>query len=117
MVASARLCHTGVGGAGVGAAGLGVRDLSVWVLIVYVGVRGRALSRVVCIAMACACMHLCHPPIHPYHHHAYLAPTQTLLGEGASVVLEGQKVVPTRTKEAGFAFKYNTVDEALKAIL
>lgn len=42
---------------------------------------------------------------------------QTLLGEGASVVLEGQKVVPTRAKEAGFSFKYNTVDEALRSIL
>lgn len=42
---------------------------------------------------------------------------QTLLGEGASVVLEGQRVLPLRTQQQGFAFKYGTVADALKNIL
>ncbi len=41
----------------------------------------------------------------------------TLLGEGAQVVLEGQKVLPTRTQKAGFNFKYNDVSDALRQIL
>ncbi|GAB4817955.1 hypothetical protein N2152v2_005001 [Parachlorella kessleri] len=41
----------------------------------------------------------------------------TLLGEGASVVLEGQRVVPTRAQDAGFKFKYPQVRDALKAVL
>lgn len=40
-----------------------------------------------------------------------------LLGEGAKVVLEGQRVVPTRTQDAGFKFKYNRVEDALRAVL
>ncbi|KAG8368172.1 hypothetical protein BUALT_Bualt15G0017400 [Buddleja alternifolia] len=39
------------------------------------------------------------------------------LGEGACVVLEGQKVVPARAKELGFSFKYPHVKDALKAIM
>lgn len=42
---------------------------------------------------------------------------KAVLGEGASVVLEGQKVVPTKAKELGFAFKYAYIKDALKAIL
>jgi len=42
---------------------------------------------------------------------------QTLLGEGATVVLEGQRVLPTRTQAAGFNFKFQEVNEALKNIL
>ncbi|KAL6764283.1 epimerase family protein slr1223-like protein [Haematococcus lacustris] len=42
---------------------------------------------------------------------------QTLLGEGATVVLEGQKVLPARTQAQGFNFKYNDVGAALKNIL
>ncbi|KAJ8767214.1 hypothetical protein K2173_013611 [Erythroxylum novogranatense] len=42
---------------------------------------------------------------------------KTILGEGASVVLEGQKVLPTRAKELGFQFRYPYVKDALKAIL
>ncbi|KAK9806784.1 hypothetical protein WJX72_002731 [[Myrmecia] bisecta] len=42
---------------------------------------------------------------------------QTLLGEGASVVLEGQKVLPKRAQEAGFQFKYNRVSEALRNLI
>ena len=41
----------------------------------------------------------------------------TLLGEGASVVLEGQRVVPTRAQDAGFKFKYPQVRDALKAVI
>ncbi len=40
-----------------------------------------------------------------------------LLGEGASVVVEGQRVVPTRALDEGFQFKYNQVQDALKAVL
>ncbi|CAN1261608.1 Epimerase family protein SDR39U1 homolog, chloroplastic [Linum perenne] len=40
-----------------------------------------------------------------------------VLGEGAIVVLEGQKVVPGKAKELGFRFKYPYVKDALKTIL
>ncbi|KAK4258554.1 hypothetical protein QN277_004994 [Acacia crassicarpa] len=42
---------------------------------------------------------------------------KAVLGEGASVVLEGQKVLPAKAKELGFPFKYRYVKDALKAIL
>ncbi|XP_074275468.1 epimerase family protein SDR39U1 homolog, chloroplastic [Silene latifolia] len=42
---------------------------------------------------------------------------KAVLGEGATVVLEGQKVVPTRAKELGFSFKYPYIKDALKAVL
>ncbi|XP_010526575.1 PREDICTED: epimerase family protein SDR39U1 homolog, chloroplastic [Tarenaya hassleriana] len=42
---------------------------------------------------------------------------KALLGEGASVVLEGQRVLPVRAKELGFRFKYPYVKDALRAIL
>ncbi|XP_062177212.1 epimerase family protein SDR39U1 homolog, chloroplastic [Alnus glutinosa] len=42
---------------------------------------------------------------------------KAVLGEGASVVLEGQRVLPARAKELGFPFKYPYVKDALKAIL
>ncbi|OAY65126.1 Epimerase family protein SDR39U, chloroplastic, partial [Ananas comosus] len=42
---------------------------------------------------------------------------KVVLGEGASVVLEGQKVLPVRAKELGFSFQYPYVKEALKAIV
>ncbi|KAI3422922.1 uncharacterized protein J3R85_011544 [Psidium guajava] len=42
---------------------------------------------------------------------------KAVLGEGACVVLEGQKVFPARAKELGFPFKYPYVKDALKAIL
>ncbi|CAM8901586.1 unnamed protein product [Rhodiola kirilowii] len=42
---------------------------------------------------------------------------KAVLGEGASVVLEGQKVIPARAKELGFKFKYPHVREALMSIL
>ncbi|XP_071935362.1 epimerase family protein SDR39U1 homolog, chloroplastic-like [Coffea arabica] len=42
---------------------------------------------------------------------------KAVLGEGASVVLEGQKVLPARAKELGFPFKYRYVKDALKAIM
>ena len=40
-----------------------------------------------------------------------------LLGEGATVVLEGQKVLPARAQQAGFKFKYSTIDEAVTNIM
>ncbi|KAI4300080.1 hypothetical protein L6164_033497 [Bauhinia variegata] len=42
---------------------------------------------------------------------------KAVLGEGATVVLEGQRVLPARAKELGFPFKYHYVKEALNAIL
>ncbi|PSC67365.1 epimerase family SDR39U1 chloroplastic-like isoform X2 [Micractinium conductrix] len=42
---------------------------------------------------------------------------RTLLGEGASVVLEGQRVVPSRAQDAGFKFKYSQVQDALRNVL
>lgn len=41
---------------------------------------------------------------------------KAVLGEGACVVLEGQKVVPARAKQLGFSFKYPYVKDALRAI-
>ena len=42
---------------------------------------------------------------------------QTLLGEGATVVLEGQRVLPARVQDAGFKFQYLNVSDALANIL
>lgn len=42
---------------------------------------------------------------------------QTLLGEGAQVVLEGQRVLPAKTQEQGFNFKYDNVDSAVREIV
>jgi uncharacterized protein len=42
---------------------------------------------------------------------------EAMLGEGAMLVLEGQKVLPTRTLETGFKFAYTNVSEALKQVL
>lgn len=40
-----------------------------------------------------------------------------LFGEMASVLLEGQRVIPHRLQELGFEFKYPTADEALADLL
>ena len=42
---------------------------------------------------------------------------QTLLGEGAVVVLEGQRVLPARAQEQGFDFKFDDVDLAVRDII
>eukprot|EP00798_Chlamydomonas_sp_ICE-L_P004378 gene4378-14503_t len=42
---------------------------------------------------------------------------QSLLGEGASVVLEGQKVLPIRTQKQGFNFKYSDIGPALRSLV
>jgi hypothetical protein len=42
---------------------------------------------------------------------------RTLLGEGALLVTEGQKVVPKKAIDLGYTFKYPTIDAALKAIV
>ena len=42
---------------------------------------------------------------------------QTLLGEGAVVVLEGQRVLPARAQEQGFDFKFDDVDVAVRDII
>ncbi|KAJ4776582.1 Epimerase family protein [Rhynchospora pubera] len=41
---------------------------------------------------------------------------KAVLGEGASVVLDGQRVLPVRAQELGFSFKYPYVKNALRAI-
>jgi NAD dependent epimerase/dehydratase family enzyme len=38
----------------------------------------------------------------------------TLLGDGASVVLDGQRVLPSRATAQGFAFKHASVGAALR---
>ncbi|MBE9001502.1 MULTISPECIES: TIGR01777 family oxidoreductase [unclassified Nostoc] len=42
---------------------------------------------------------------------------EALLGDGAIVVLEGQKVLPKRTVETGFEYKYPNLESALRQIL
>ncbi|MBW4674012.1 MAG: TIGR01777 family oxidoreductase [Desmonostoc geniculatum HA4340-LM1] len=42
---------------------------------------------------------------------------EALLGDGAIVVLEGQKVLPKRTVETGFEYRYPNLQAALKEIL
>lgn len=42
---------------------------------------------------------------------------EALLGDGAIVVLEGQKVLPKHTLASGFEYQYATVKQALEAIL
>ena len=42
---------------------------------------------------------------------------QALLGEGATVVLQGQKVAPNAALKAGYKFKYERIDDALQNIL
>lgn len=42
---------------------------------------------------------------------------QGLLGEGATVVLEGQKVVPTKAQQSGFKFQYETIQSAVSNIM
>jgi uncharacterized protein (TIGR01777 family) len=42
---------------------------------------------------------------------------ESLLGEGAMVVLEGQQVFPNRTQSSDFNYQYSTVKQALKEIL
>ncbi|BBD69267.1 hypothetical protein NIES4072_34050 [Nostoc commune NIES-4072] len=42
---------------------------------------------------------------------------EALLGDGAMVVLEGQQVIPKRTLETGFEYKYPNLQSALRQIL
>ncbi|WCJ40890.1 NAD(P)-binding Rossmann-fold superfamily protein [Euphorbia peplus] len=42
---------------------------------------------------------------------------KAVLGEGATVVLDGQRVIPKRAKELGFQFKYPYIKDALKTVL
>ena len=39
------------------------------------------------------------------------------LGEGATVVLDGQQVIPERTLGSGFSYKYASLRDALRAIV
>jgi len=42
---------------------------------------------------------------------------QALLGEGATIVIDGQRVLPTRTLATGYAFRYPDLLGALRALL
>jgi uncharacterized protein (TIGR01777 family) len=42
---------------------------------------------------------------------------ELLLGEGAQVVLQGQKVLPKRTEDSGFTYQYPGMEAALKQFL
>ncbi|CAK0784695.1 hypothetical protein CVIRNUC_007899 [Coccomyxa viridis] len=42
---------------------------------------------------------------------------QALLGEGASIVLEGQRVLPERALEQGFKYRFNNVNAAVENII
>ena len=39
---------------------------------------------------------------------------QVLLGEGSTVALDGQRVLPERAQEAGFEFEFSTIGAALR---
>ena len=38
-------------------------------------------------------------------------------GEGASIVTESQRVLPTRTQQLGYRFQYPTLDAALQSAI
>ncbi len=40
-----------------------------------------------------------------------------LFGEGSTVLLSGQRVFPKKLQEAGFEFKYKTIEEAVNAVV
>ncbi|KAL6211473.1 hypothetical protein ACLB2K_016699 [Fragaria x ananassa] len=42
---------------------------------------------------------------------------KAVLGEGAAVVLDGQRVLPLKAQELGFSFKYSYIKDALKSIM
>ncbi len=42
---------------------------------------------------------------------------EALLGDGAVVVLKGQKVLPERTQASGFSFKYDEAKEAIEQVV
>ncbi|KAK8950818.1 hypothetical protein KSP39_PZI004449 [Platanthera zijinensis] len=42
---------------------------------------------------------------------------KAILGEGATIVLEGKKVLPVKAKELGFTYKYPFVKDALRDIV
>jgi uncharacterized protein (TIGR01777 family) len=42
---------------------------------------------------------------------------ETILGDGAQVVLEGQQVLPKRTEASGFSYQYSLVKDALNEIV
>jgi uncharacterized protein len=44
-------------------------------------------------------------------------PLRLMLGEQADLLLEGQKVVPTRLLESGFEFSYPQLEKALRSFL
>ena len=61
-----------------------------------------------------ALAHACHRPA-PLVMPAL--PLKLALGEMSSLLLEGQRVMPARTREAGFVFRYPELDNALEAVV
>ena len=47
----------------------------------------------------------------------FFFPPQVLLGEGGTVVLDGQRVVPTKTQAAGFAFGFPDIRGAVADVV
>lgn len=50
----------------------------------------------------------------PVWFHIPAAPVRTLAGEMAQLFFDGQRVVPVRLTEAGYTFRYPTLDAALR---
>ena len=50
----------------------------------------------------------------PVWFHIPAAPVRMLAGEMAQLFFDGQRVVPSRLTEAGYTFRYPTLDAALR---
>ena len=50
----------------------------------------------------------------PVWFHIPAAPVRVLAGEMAQLFFDGQRVVPSRLTEAGYTFRYPTIDAALR---
>ena len=67
--------------------------------------------------IACAGIFLADPEGYFTSKSSHWHDVQALLGEGAGVVLEGQKVLPARVEQEGYTFKFPDVNSAVKNIL
>jgi NAD dependent epimerase/dehydratase family enzyme len=63
------------------------------------------------------CATLAHLMRRPFRTGIPSALIRALLGDAASVVLEGQRVTPQRAQALGFRFRYPTVEAALTEVL
>lgn len=86
----------------------------------------KALQAVTVMAARQLCRHTyhtsdaCSSTIHPARQAARTEAVlcfclQSVLGEGALVVLEGQRVVSSKAQDAGFTFKYKSLQDALNS--